>query len=218
MLCLTAANLGESIQPPTPPRWGEAPRGRGDGCPPLSLRPRLANKQDAAAALLPCELIERLSLERLVNENRSPCRIVSAGLPRRPRPPPPPAALTLPLRPQEPCVAKRGHPAGPARATLQGLRWLLRTAPAAPPPPPAAAPPPAAGPRAARARPPARRWVRGSVCACPLPRSSPPYPHNPRRALAPPGTRCPPGRMPETVRGRRGRTVRCGPSAASSPW
>ncbi|NWX75558.1 AR13A protein, partial [Alca torda] len=35
----------------------------------------LANKQDAAAALLPCELIERLSLERLVNENRSPCRI-----------------------------------------------------------------------------------------------------------------------------------------------
>ncbi|XP_063202905.1 ADP-ribosylation factor-like protein 13A [Chroicocephalus ridibundus] len=92
----------------------------------------LANKQDAAAALLPCELIERLSLERLVNENRSPCRI-------------------------EPCVAKRGHPAGPARATLQGLRWLLRTAPAAPPPPPAAAPPPAAGPRAARARPPARR-------------------------------------------------------------
>ncbi|NXD25588.1 AR13A protein, partial [Spelaeornis formosus] len=39
----------------------------------------LANKQDSAAALLPCELIERLCLERLVNENRSPCRIVSAG-------------------------------------------------------------------------------------------------------------------------------------------
>ncbi|NXQ39442.1 AR13A protein, partial [Catharus fuscescens] len=35
----------------------------------------LANKQDSAAALLPCELIERLCLERLVNENRSPCRI-----------------------------------------------------------------------------------------------------------------------------------------------
>ncbi|NXR37100.1 AR13A protein, partial [Zosterops hypoxanthus] len=35
----------------------------------------LANKQDAAAALLPCELIERLCLERLVNETRSPCRI-----------------------------------------------------------------------------------------------------------------------------------------------
>ncbi|KAM6381729.1 ADP-ribosylation factor-like protein 13A [Pluvialis apricaria] len=47
----------------------------------------LANKQDAAAALLPCELIERLSLERMVNENRSPCRIVSA----RGGDPPPPA-------------------------------------------------------------------------------------------------------------------------------
>lgn len=41
--------------------------------------PRLANKQDTPTALLPCELIERLSLERLVNENRSPCRIVSAA-------------------------------------------------------------------------------------------------------------------------------------------
>ncbi|NWZ01574.1 AR13A protein, partial [Loxia curvirostra] len=60
----------------------------------------LANKQDAPAALLPCELIERLCLERLVNENRSPCRI-------------------------EPCVAKRVPPTGPARTTLQGLRWLL---------------------------------------------------------------------------------------------
>ncbi|NXG67304.1 AR13A protein, partial [Hemiprocne comata] len=64
----------------------------------------LANKQDTATALLPCELIERLSLERLVNENRSPCRI-------------------------EPCAAKRGPgPAGPVRTTLQGLRWLLRAA------------------------------------------------------------------------------------------
>ncbi|NWY34927.1 AR13A protein, partial [Pheucticus melanocephalus] len=63
----------------------------------------LANKQDAPAALLPCELIERLCLERLVNEHRSPCRI-------------------------EPCVAKRVPPAGPARTTLQGLRWLLRAA------------------------------------------------------------------------------------------
>ncbi|KAM9274108.1 ADP-ribosylation factor-like protein 13A [Morus bassanus] len=82
----------------------------------------LANKQDAAAALLPCELIERLSLERLVNEHRSPCRI-------------------------EPCSAKRGPGPGPPRATLQGLRWLLRAAPAAPPPGPGAsaarrAPPP----------------------------------------------------------------------------
>ncbi|XP_041252631.1 ADP-ribosylation factor-like protein 13A [Onychostruthus taczanowskii] len=77
----------------------------------------LANKQDAAAALLPCELIERLSLERLVNENRSPCRI-------------------------EPCVARRVPPAGPARSTVQGLRWLLRAAAAPAPPDPA--------PRAAR--------------------------------------------------------------------
>ncbi|KAM3662985.1 ADP-ribosylation factor-like protein 13A [Ammospiza maritima maritima] len=91
----------------------------------------LANKQDAPAALLPCELIERLCLERLVNEHRSPCRI-------------------------EPCVAKRVPPAGPARTTLQGLRWLLRAAAAAPAPPDAAPVPPAA-PRAARGRPPARR-------------------------------------------------------------
>ncbi|XP_029853288.1 ADP-ribosylation factor-like protein 13A isoform X2 [Aquila chrysaetos chrysaetos] len=86
----------------------------------------LANKQDSATALLPCELIECLSLERLVNENRSPCRI-------------------------EPCAANRPPLAGPGRATLQGLRWLLRTVPAAP------VPPPAPGPRAARGRPPARR-------------------------------------------------------------
>ncbi|NXX93172.1 AR13A protein, partial [Centropus bengalensis] len=65
----------------------------------------LANKQDVMAALLPCELIGRLCLERLVNENHSPCRI-------------------------EPCAAKRDPPIGPARTTLQGLRWLLRTIPA----------------------------------------------------------------------------------------
>ncbi|XP_074910065.1 ADP-ribosylation factor-like protein 13A [Buteo buteo] len=86
----------------------------------------LANKQDSATALLPCELIERLSLERLVNENRSPCRI-------------------------EPCAANRAPPAGPGRATLQGLRWLLRTIPTTP------VPPPSPGPRASRGRPPARR-------------------------------------------------------------
>ncbi|XP_069667586.1 ADP-ribosylation factor-like protein 13A isoform X2 [Haliaeetus albicilla] len=86
----------------------------------------LANKQDSTTALLPCELIERLSLERLVNENRSPCRI-------------------------EPCAANRAPPAGPGRATLQGLRWLLRTIPTAP------VPPPSPGPRASRGCPPARR-------------------------------------------------------------
>ncbi|XP_010570844.1 PREDICTED: ADP-ribosylation factor-like protein 13A [Haliaeetus leucocephalus] len=92
----------------------------------------LANKQDSTTALLPCELIERLSLERLVNENRSPCRI-------------------------EPCAANRAPPAGPGRATLQGLRWLLRTIPTAP------VPLPSPGPRASRGCPPARRWVRDSV-------------------------------------------------------
>uniref|UniRef100_A0A8B9N333 ADP-ribosylation factor-like protein 13A n=1 Tax=Accipiter nisus TaxID=211598 RepID=A0A8B9N333_9AVES len=92
----------------------------------------LANKQDSVTALLPCELIERLSLERLVNENRSPCRI-------------------------EPCAANRAPPAGPGRATLQGLRWLLRTVPATP------VPTPGPDPRASRGCPPARRnllWSR----------------------------------------------------------
>ncbi|XP_031449789.1 ADP-ribosylation factor-like protein 13A [Phasianus colchicus] len=43
----------------------------------------LANKQDVAAALLPCELIERLALQRLVNENHSPCRIVRFPQPQQ---------------------------------------------------------------------------------------------------------------------------------------
>ncbi|OPJ89465.1 ADP-ribosylation factor-like 13A [Patagioenas fasciata monilis] len=79
------------------------------GHPDVSGKPilLLANKQDSASALLPCELIERLALERLVNENRSPCRI-------------------------EPCAAKRGPHAGSSRTTLQGLRWLLRVVPATP--------------------------------------------------------------------------------------
>ncbi|NWI14664.1 AR13B protein, partial [Crypturellus soui] len=38
----------------------------------------LANKQDEADALLPCELIECLSLEQLVNASKCPCRVVSA--------------------------------------------------------------------------------------------------------------------------------------------
>ncbi|XP_062441022.1 ADP-ribosylation factor-like protein 13A [Rhea pennata] len=60
----------------------------------------LANKQDAADALLPCELIERLSLEQLANANESPCRV-------------------------EPCAAAAR---GPSRGALPGLRWLLRAA------------------------------------------------------------------------------------------
>ncbi|XP_071669443.1 uncharacterized protein [Patagioenas fasciata] len=133
ILCLIVAKPGESIQPPTP-SCRQAPRSRGDNRAPLAPCPRLANKQDSASALLPCELIERLALERLVNENRSPCRI-------------------------EPCAAKRGPHAGSSRTTLQGLRWLLRVVPATPVPLPAAASPPGPGPgpRAARGRPPARR-------------------------------------------------------------
>uniref|UniRef100_A0A669PJF5 ADP ribosylation factor like GTPase 13A n=1 Tax=Phasianus colchicus TaxID=9054 RepID=A0A669PJF5_PHACC len=88
----------------------------------------LANKQDVAAALLPCELIERLALQRLVNENHSPCRI-------------------------EPCAA-----VGPARSTLQGLRWLLRAAAEhSLQLPTACSPSPDPGPGAARGRPHARR-------------------------------------------------------------
>ncbi|XP_041572215.2 ADP-ribosylation factor-like protein 13A, partial [Taeniopygia guttata] len=88
----------------------------------------LANKQDAAGALLPCELPERLRLERLVNESRSPCRI-------------------------EPCVAGRVPPVSPARATLQGLLWLLRAAAAAAPPDPGPGPPHPGAARRDRPRP-----------------------------------------------------------------
>lgn len=42
------------------------------------LSSRLANKQDKMNALLGNELIEILSLEKLVNESRSLCHIVSA--------------------------------------------------------------------------------------------------------------------------------------------
>lgn len=173
------AKQGESIQPPSP-SCGEAPRGRGDGRSPFFLSPRLANKQDSATALLPCELIERLSLERLVNENRSPCRIVSGGVLFSPLPATPfPSGADLAHHPQEPCAANRAPPTGPGRATLQGLRWLLRTVPAAP------VPLPGPDPRASRGCPPARRWVRDSVRVCPL--VSPPHgarPH-PRAMFSP---------------------------------
>ncbi|XP_022377383.1 ADP-ribosylation factor-like protein 13A [Enhydra lutris kenyoni] len=60
----------------------------------------LANKQDKKDALLPCDIIEYLLLERLVNENKSLCRV-------------------------EPCSAiknlqKRNH-----QPIIEGLRWLL---------------------------------------------------------------------------------------------
>eukprot|EP00075_Anas_platyrhynchos_P031929 XP_027321182.1 ADP-ribosylation factor-like protein 13A [Anas platyrhynchos] len=92
----------------------------------------LANKQDVAAALLPCELIERLALERLVNENRSPCRIVSCRQAAQPcspcqargevsgadQAPPSPGAVCG-------CRPSPQHPAGAALAPACRCRALL---------------------------------------------------------------------------------------------
>ncbi|KAA0709511.1 ADP-ribosylation factor-like protein 13B [Triplophysa tibetana] len=61
----------------------------------------LANKQDKMNALLGNELIEILSLERLVNQSRSLCHI-------------------------EPCSALMDLRRWSDRKTLRGLRWLLR--------------------------------------------------------------------------------------------
>ncbi|XP_028671742.2 ADP-ribosylation factor-like protein 13A [Erpetoichthys calabaricus] len=60
----------------------------------------LANKQDKANAMLGNELIEVLSLERLVNESHSRCHI-------------------------EPCSAKLDFQRWSERRTLRGLCWLL---------------------------------------------------------------------------------------------
>ncbi|XP_034147765.1 ADP-ribosylation factor-like protein 13A [Esox lucius] len=61
----------------------------------------LANKQDKMNALLGSEIIEILSLERLVNQSRSLCHI-------------------------EPCSALMDMRKWTDRKTLRGLRWLLR--------------------------------------------------------------------------------------------
>ncbi|XP_003445259.2 ADP-ribosylation factor-like protein 13A [Oreochromis niloticus] len=61
----------------------------------------LANKQDKMNALLSSELIEILSLEKLVNQSRSLCHI-------------------------EPCSALMDLRRWSDRKTLRGLRWLLR--------------------------------------------------------------------------------------------
>ncbi|XP_022057461.1 ADP-ribosylation factor-like protein 13A [Acanthochromis polyacanthus] len=61
----------------------------------------LANKQDKMNALLGSELIEILSLEKLVNQSRSLCHI-------------------------EPCSALMDLRRWSDRKTLRGLRWLLR--------------------------------------------------------------------------------------------
>ncbi|KAM7094946.1 ADP-ribosylation factor-like protein 13A [Ciconia maguari] len=94
----------------------------------------LANKQDAPAALLPCELIERLSLERLVNENRSPCRIPPPL--RRPGPAPGQPAAGRP--PAGGCGAPSAPvPVPPPLRSAPPLHPLPRSRPARAPPPPA---------------------------------------------------------------------------------
>ncbi|KAM5146576.1 ADP-ribosylation factor-like protein 13B [Mantella aurantiaca] len=62
----------------------------------------LANKQDRACALLPSEIIELLSLERLVNENKTLCRI-------------------------EPCSATADLRSHYDWTILKGLRWILKS-------------------------------------------------------------------------------------------
>nr|XP_056715767.1 ADP-ribosylation factor-like protein 13A [Euleptes europaea] len=74
------------------------------GHPKVSGKPLLllANKQDKLDALLPCEIIECLSLEKLVNESKSLCRI-------------------------EPCSATKRLHKSQSWTIVQGLHWLLRT-------------------------------------------------------------------------------------------
>ncbi|MEE6496521.1 hypothetical protein FKM82_002402 [Ascaphus truei] len=62
----------------------------------------LANKQDRASALIPSEVIESLSLETLVNENKTLCRI-------------------------EPCCAGTDFNSHHDWSILKGLRWALRS-------------------------------------------------------------------------------------------
>ncbi|XP_073495771.1 ADP-ribosylation factor-like protein 13A isoform X1 [Phyllobates terribilis] len=61
----------------------------------------LANKQDRASALLPSEIIELMSLEKLVNENKTLCRI-------------------------EPCSGSADFHSSHDWPTLRGLRWVFR--------------------------------------------------------------------------------------------
>ncbi|XP_018426943.1 PREDICTED: ADP-ribosylation factor-like protein 13B [Nanorana parkeri] len=62
----------------------------------------LANKQERAFALLPSEIIELLSLEKLVNENKTICRI-------------------------EPCSATTDLRSHYEWTILKGLRWILKS-------------------------------------------------------------------------------------------
>uniref|UniRef100_H0WSA7 ARF like GTPase 13A n=2 Tax=Otolemur garnettii TaxID=30611 RepID=H0WSA7_OTOGA len=60
----------------------------------------LANKQDKKNALLPCDIIQYLLLERLVNEHKSLCRV-------------------------EPCSAIKNLQRRKHQPIIKGLRWLL---------------------------------------------------------------------------------------------
>ncbi|KAL6031245.1 hypothetical protein STEG23_012882 [Scotinomys teguina] len=60
----------------------------------------LANKQDKKDALLPCDIIEHLLLERLVNETKSMCRV-------------------------EPCSTMKNLSKRHQQSIIIGLRWLL---------------------------------------------------------------------------------------------
>ncbi|XP_053547085.1 ADP-ribosylation factor-like protein 13A [Bombina bombina] len=62
----------------------------------------LANKQDKSCAILPSEVIELLSLETLVNESQTHCRI-------------------------EPCSAGTNFHSHHDWAILKGLRWILKS-------------------------------------------------------------------------------------------
>lgn len=52
---------------------------------------RLANKQEKKDALLPCDIIKYLSLEKIMNENKLMCRLVSVN----PSPPLPSEAQVM---------------------------------------------------------------------------------------------------------------------------
>ncbi|XP_043913246.1 ADP-ribosylation factor-like protein 13B [Protopterus annectens] len=61
----------------------------------------LANKQDKLSSLLPCEIIEQLSLQKLANEHKSLCHI-------------------------EACSVMADFPKNIDKAIMKGVRWLLR--------------------------------------------------------------------------------------------
>lgn len=68
----------------------------------------LANKQDKTDALPPGDIIEYLLLERLMNENKSPCRVVSVQ-------------LSLPLSSQPRLMPSTAHNQSPMPDLRQSL-------------------------------------------------------------------------------------------------